>query len=436
MKNEIPFLTRREFLRRGVAVGALSWTIPAFLDRTMGVLQAAALDAGAQAPTGRDGRILVLLQLAGGNDGLNTVVPLGDDDYRRARPGLAVPDASAFALGPRAGLHPNLEGLKSLWDEGVLGVVQAVGYPNPNRSHFRSTDIWQTASDASQSLSTGWVGRFFDHCCAGAPASVGLGLGGQMPLAFAARSPKGVVVESAAGGARRRMAGDGPEVSMDAPPAPTEAESAGGSIAMLAGRAAPVGASPLDFVRRTELDGRVSRDQVAEISAKAKGQGSYPSTRLGQELALVARLIAGGMPTRVYYASQGGYDTHTGQKGTHERLLRELGDALKAFAADLKAQGNLGRVLLLTFSEFGRRVKENGSGGTDHGAGAPLFMVGGGAKAGLHGEMPSLAPEQLDRGDVAFRTDFRSVYATVLEKHLGAPAAPILGREFPRLALW
>ncbi|MCC7518269.1 MAG: DUF1501 domain-containing protein [Verrucomicrobiae bacterium] len=436
MKRTPPILTRRQFLRRGAIVGALTWTIPVFLDRTMATLQAAALDAVVSPATGRDGRILVLLQLAGGNDGLNAVAPVGDDDYHRARPTLGIADSAALRLGERAGLHPDLVGLKALWDDGHLGVVQAVGYPNPNRSHFRSTDIWQTASDANRSATTGWVGRFFDSCCAGAPASVGLGLGGQMPLAFAAKSPKGVIVENTGNRARKASVGDGPEVAMDEPPASEgESEGAGGSIGMLAGELPPSGGSPLDFVRRTELDARVSREQIAEIAAKAKGQGSYPATRLGQELAFVARLIAGGMVTRVYYVSQGGYDTHTNQKGAHERLLRELGDALRAFAADLKAQGNFDRVLLMTFSEFGRRVKENGSGGTDHGAGAPLFALGGGVKAGLHGEMPSLAAEHLDRGDVAFRTDFRSVYATVLEKHLGVPSSPILGRAFPLLGL-
>ncbi|NUN93886.1 MAG: DUF1501 domain-containing protein [Verrucomicrobiae bacterium] len=433
MKPNLPILTRRQFLRRGAIVGALTWTIPAFLDRTMAILQAATLDGRPPAVAGRDAKVLVLLQLAGGNDGLNTLVPIGDDDYHRARPSLGVPDGSALRLGERAGFHPNLGGLKSLYDEGRLGVVQAVGYPNPNRSHFRSTDIWQTASDANQSWTTGWVGRFFDHCCAGAPASVGLGLGGQMPLVFAAKSPKGVIVENAGGNPKKGSPGDGPEVAMDDPFAAEESERQGATVEALAGRAPAEGVSALDFVRRTELDAQVSRDQIADIAAKAKGQGSYPATRLGRELAFVARLIAGGMTTRVYYVSQGGYDTHTNQKGAHERLLQELGDALKAFAEDLKAQGNLDRVLLMTFSEFGRRVKENGSGGTDHGAGAPLFLIGGGVKAGVHGEMPSLASEHLDRGDVAFRTDFRSVYATVLEKHLGASSAAVLGRDFPLL---
>ena len=184
------------------------------------------------------------------------------------------------------------------------------------------------------------------------------------------------------------------------------------------------------------MDAKVSQQEIAQASAKAKNSVPYPGTRLGQNFAMVSRLIAGGMPTRIYYLSQGGFDTHTQQAPAHERLLKEMGDAVAAFLADLKAHGNLGRVSLMTFSEFGRRVKENASGGTDHGAAAPLFLAGGGVKAGLLGQMPSLAPKDLFDGDVKYNTDFRSVYATILEKHLGVKSEPILKKSFSTINVY
>jgi uncharacterized protein (DUF1501 family) len=210
-----------------------------------------------------------------------------------------------------------------------------------------------------------------------------------------------------------------------------DAGQAGGSIGMLNGPGNLGKMSALDFLERTEMDAKVSQQEIANASAKAKNSVPFPGSRLGQNFAMISRLIAGGMPTRIYYLSLGGFDTHTQQAAAHERLLKEMGDAVSAFLADLKAQGNLGRVTLMTFSEFGRRVKENASGGTDHGAAAPLFLAGGGVKAGLLGQMPSLAPKDLFDGDVKYNTDFRSIYATVLEKHLGVKSEPILKKSFP-----
>ncbi len=428
--------TRREFLRTGLLGSSLCWTVPSFLQNTMLSLHAEADGQLVQGVTGRDGQILVVLQLAGGNDGLNTVVPIGDDDYRRARPSLALREKQVLPLGAKAkvGLHPALAGLARSFEEGNLAVVQGVGYPNPNRSHFRSTEIWATGTDAEKSSSTGWIGRYFDNACSGCDAAVGITLGSQTPQAFSAKTPKGVLYE-AGGGRRRRLGADGePEadgsmaMNMDNDP---EEGPAGGSIGDIAGSSGKIDA--LDFLERTEMDVQVTQKEIAAASGRGKNGVPYPGSWLGNQFALISRLIAGGLKTRIYYVSQGGYDTHTGQAGAHERLLREMGDAVSAFLADLKAQGNLGRVTLMTFSEFGRRVKENASGGTDHGAAAPLFLAGGGVTAGLLGKMPSLAPRDLDDGDVKFNVDFRSVYATVLEKHLGVKSDPILGRAFPLL---
>ena len=434
--NQPGLKTRREFLRTGLLGGSLCWTVPSFLQNTMFSLHATADGQLVQGVTGKDGNILVVLQLAGGNDGLNTVIPFGNDDYRRARPNLGLREPQVLKLGSKAkvALHPALGGLAKSYENGALAIVQGVGYPNPNRSHFRSTEIWATATDAEKSSSTGWIGRYFDNACTGCDAAVGLTLGSQTPQAFAAKTPKGVLYE-AAGSRRGRLGADG-EVEADgsmttAMDGGEEEGPAGGSIGDIAGPAGKIDA--LDFLERTEMDVQVTQKEIAAASGRGKNGVPYPGSWLGNQFALISRLIAGGLRTRIYYLSQGGYDTHTGQAGAHERLLREMGDAVAAFLADLKAQGNLGRVTLMTFSEFGRRVKENASGGTDHGAAAPLFLAGGGVQAGLLGEMPSLAPRDLEDGDVKFGVDFRSVYATVLEKHLGVKSDPILGRAFPLL---
>jgi len=432
--------TRREFLRTGLLGGSLCWTMPAFLSRTMQSLHAQADGALVQGVTGRDGNILVVLQLAGGNDGLNTVIPVGNDEYRKSRPTIGVPEASILKLDPQTGLHPSLSGLAAAYQEGHLAVVQGVGYPNPNRSHFRSTEIWATAVDSNKSSNTGWIGRYFDNACSGCDASVGIAMASQMPQALTASVPKGVLYQGGGGGGKKKnKKSGGGQAQADGTMMMEEdddAGQAGGSIGMLNGPGNLGKLSALDFLERTEMDAKVSQQEIAQASGKAKNSVPYPGTRLGQNFAMVSRLIAGGMPTRIYYLSLGGFDTHTQQAGAHERLLKEMGDAVAAFLSDLKAQGNLGRVSLMTFSEFGRRVKENASGGTDHGAAAPMFLAGGGIKSGLLGQMPSLAPQDLFDGDVKYNTDFRSVYATVLEKHLGVKSAGILRTQFPLLGAY
>lgn len=427
--------SRREFLRTTLLGGALTWTIPTFLHATLQRLSLQAADAALPPPTGQDGTILVVVQLAGGNDGLNTVIPIDNDFYYRARPRIAIARGSALRLRDGIGLHPALTGLQALLDDGHLAIIQGVGYPNPNRSHFRSMEIWQTASDANRTESFGWVGRFFDNQCAGLDAAAGVAIGAETPQAFAARSPKGITCSSPQ--QLRRLTGglrDGDDDLFRQMNNLTE-EASGASIAVLtAGRQPSRAERPLDFLERMALDAQINSDRIRALS-KTATQTAFPTSRLGRDLEWVARLIGGGMPTRVYYVSHGGFDTHTHQVGTHERLLREFGDALKAFFDELRAQGQAERVAVLAFSEFGRRVAENASGGTDHGAAAPVFVAGGRFKAGLYGTHPSLDPKDLERGDLRHAIDFRSVYATLLEQHLAAPSAPILGRAFPTLAL-
>jgi uncharacterized protein (DUF1501 family) len=332
------------------------------------------------------------------------------------------------------GLNPKLAGLKSLHDEGHLAIVQGVGYPNPNRSHFRSTEIWHTASDSAVTEKYGWIGRYFDSCCKGEDPSIGVSIGGQAPQAFAAPEPRGISFSRPEQFRFDLKNASDRDVADDFFRSVNDFESGqmdGGSIGMLPGHSDGEG-DALDFLQRTSLDAVMSSDKVAEIIKRTRPGASYPSNRLADSLNLVARLIGGGMPTRVYYVAQGGYDTHSNQSGAHEKLMEELDSSLSAFCADLKAQGNFDRVLLMSFSEFGRRVQENASGGTDHGAAAPLFVVGGKVKPGVYGAAPSLT--KLHDGDIIHNVDFRSVYATVLSKWLNAPVAPVLKRSFPLLS--
>lgn len=440
MKNQPTLQTRRQFLRTSALGAAATWTLPVFLEKTFFALNAMAANSLTQIASGKDNTILVVLQLAGGNDGLNTVVPFADDAYHRVRPKLALPADKILQLNSYVGLNPKLTGLKSLHDEGHLAIVQGVGYPNPSRSHFRSTEIWQTAADANRFENDGWLGRYFDNCCSGADPTVGVAIGDQSPQAFSAKNPTGVTFSrpeqfrwKASTGENgkplseeeafyRQLIGSGDET----------VSTEGNSIAALPGKTNN-GSSTEDFLRRTALDAQISSDKILEIARKYKSNVPYPPTPLGSSFNLIARMIAGGLPTRVYYASQGGFDTHAGQINSHDRLMSVINDAIAAFVADLKQQGNFERVLLMTFSEFGRRVAENANNGTDHGAAAPMFLVGGRIKPGLLGKHPSLT--DLDNGDLKFNVDFRSVYASVLENWLKAPSQVVLGKKFSLLPI-
>jgi uncharacterized protein (DUF1501 family) len=426
--------TRRQFLRTGVLGGAVAWTLPVFLEKTFLALDAAAADSVIQTATGKDGPILVVLQLAGGNDGLNTVVPYADDAYHVARPKIGLHADKILKINDHIGLNGKLAGLRGLYDSGDLAIIQGVGYPNPNRSHFRSTDIWQTASDSNKVEREGWLGRYFDSCCQGADPAVGVSIGRQSPQAFTARTPTGITLarpEQFRFIAENADDPEGTEEVFRGMTAGNADDNSGGSVQSIAGRPSS-GGDTLDYLRRTSLDAQVSSDKILEITKKSRSSVTYPGGLLANGLNLVARLIGGGMPTRIYYVSQGGYDTHSGQLGSHERQLGDLDASVSAFVADLKAQGNFDRVMVTTFSEFGRRVVENNSGGTDHGAAAPMFVLGGGVKPGLYGQQPSLT--DLFQGDLIYNVDFRSVYATILEKWLRAPSEVVLKRKFPTMA--
>lgn len=413
-------MTRRQFVQKGLTVLSLTPTIPLFLDRTAWAIGD---PADVKRVAGGDDRVLVVIQLAGGNDGLNTVIPAGHDVYQKSRPRLAVKPKDGLKLNDDLVLHPSAVGFKGLFDDGRMAIVQGVGYPNPNRSHFVSTDIWATASPDGRSRG-GWLGRYFDSCCAGADPGKPTAAEPDAAVAMTSEAP---------------LALTGDKFLPVAFSNPNELTWRGGRFPVMneAFEKLNTPADPnakaeneLSYLQRTAMDARLS---AAEIQKAARGQPKvdYPRSRLADQLKTVARMIQAKLPTRVYYVSQGGFDTHSGQDNRHRRLLEELAGAVKAFVEDLKDQGNLDRVLTMTFSEFGRRVVENASGGTDHGEAAPMFLFGGPTVAGLHGAYPDLG--KLHRGDLAYTTDFRCVYTDVLANWLEADPAKILGAKFKPL---
>jgi len=428
--------TRRIFLQRGLTMLAVGATVPTFLDETVMALANPSDTARTQKPTGKDGKILVVVQLSGGNDGLNTVVPFGDDAYHRARPGLRHDDKSVLKLDNYLGLHPNLAPFKELYDNGRMAVVQGVGYPNPNRSHFRSMDIWHSAAPDKEVVTTGWVGKYFDNTCNGADPHVGVSIGEQMPLAM-----KGERITPLSFDRPETYRYNGKDkdhylqVNRIDPDAKVSVEENGSRVSQVAKAAKKIEITPasqLDFLHRTAMDAQLSSDDILAMTSRHNPSSAYPGGSFGNGLRTIAAMIKGGLPTRVYYVSLGGFDTHANERGRHDQLMLQLAGGIGAFWKDLKQQGNDERVLMMTFSEFGRRVEQNASGGTDHGAAAPMFLIGPkNLRPGIVGKHPSLT--NLDSGDLRWGIDFRSVYATVLQKWLDTPSKPILGGQFPAL---
>ena len=425
--------TRREFLGRGMTLLSAASTVPLFLDRTAWAF-AGPLDRFRK--NSGDDRVLVVLQLAGGNDGLNTIIPIRNDTYYKLRPRLAIDRSQALSLTSELGLHPAATGLKRLYDDGHLGILQGVGYPNPDRSHFVATDIWSTA-DPQGHQHEGWMGRYFDCTCKGNDRpnpKLAISLTSEAPLALTGKrfspisfgSPDELTWRGAAGDPLHRAAFDQLNAAPPSNPAAGKVLTQGSALAYLERTAMDAQASALEIQQAAGATGRAPKPDLRAIPGKGrKGNG-----QLTQQLMMVKRMIAAGLGTRVYYVSLGGFDTHANQPNRHQQLMTELGEGLSDFVTELKNDGLLDKVLLITFSEFGRRVAENASQGTDHGAAAPLFIVGGRVKPGMHGVHPGLEPADLDQGDLNWQIDFRSVYATVLKEWLHTDPARVLGGAF------
>jgi uncharacterized protein (DUF1501 family) len=428
-----PAFTRREFITTGLTLASAAATIPWFLNRSALALPMPAPGL-ASIPGVPEDRILVVVQLSGGNDGLNTVVPFGFDQYYKARPGIGIPAAQVLRLSNAAGvgLHPQMTPIKDMYDAGLCAVVQGVGYPNPNRSHFKSMDIWQTADTTA--TGNGWLGRYFDAQCCG----YGKGEGGKPEPANPDQSLPGIAI-----GRTAPLAMQGQKVK----PVSFETEDLfrwiGQDVhnalvdpyARIQDRTPPQNADPRSnaaFLMRTALDAQISSNLIRK-AVRLAPLTQYPQNNpLAQQLQMVAAMIRGGLPTRVYYVQLGGFDTHAGQggaQGGHGNLLNRFASAVKAFYADLKASENDTRVLTMSFSEFGRRVTQNASQGTDHGTAAPMFLFGPMVRAGVIGEHPSLT--DLDDGDLRHRIDFRGVYAAILSAWLKADARAVLEGEYP-----
>lgn len=356
-------------------------------------------------------RVLVIVQLNGGNDGLNTVVPFRSDRYYQLRPNIALAQNSLLSLGSNAdvGLHPSLAAVRTLYDEGQAAILQSVGYPAPNQSHFRSTDIWVTASDSNVVENTGWVGRHLDATHpdyqtqpSDFPLAVQIGL--SAPLLF--QGPEGGMGMSI--------------TSVDL----YERLAATGTAYDVEGLPATAFGDEMRFVRSVANDAFRYAGAIYEASQNGRNTVDYPAgNRLATNLAVVAQLIKGRLGARIYHVSLGGFDTHANQLTAHANLLRFLAEGVKAFLDDLGTQRD--DVLVMTFSEFGRRVYENGSAGTDHGTAAPLFLFGGDVEGGLYGPVPDL--ENLTSGNLRHGIDFRQAYATVLQDWFGLDAASVEG---------
>ena len=411
--------TRRIFLQKGMTLLAASATIPTFLDQTVLAVANPEDTHRTQQPSGKDGKILVVVQLSGGNDGLSTVIPHADDAYHRVRPGIGHDASTVHKLNDYVGLHPNLGPVADLIQAGMAAVVQGVGYPNPNRSHFRSMDIWQSAEPEKQIETSGWLGRYFDNACSGCDPKIGIAMGQALPLAMQGERVMPLAFERP-----EAYRYNGPDKEryqkLNKVAQPPSAVSSGPH-------------SELDFLHRTAMDAQLSSDQILKITREYQTTEEYPGGEFGLGLRTIAAMIRGGLPTRVYYVSLGGFDTHANERNRHDQLMKQFALGMKAFWQDMREQKNEQRVLMMTFSEFGRRVVQNASGGTDHGTAAPMFLFGSSIKAGLIGQHPSLT--NLDQGDLKYTTDFRSVYASVLQNWLEAPSKPVLGRQFPTLPI-
>lgn len=395
------FIKRKEFIQIG-SLATASLMLPKFLK---------AFEGKTLVPAGN--KVVVILQLSGGNDGLNTVIPFRNDLYYKARPRLGIVKEKALALTGEAGLHPALTAFKELYDDGSLAILNNVGYPNPDRSHFRSMDIWHTASQSNEYWNHGWVGRYLDAQCNGCDKPTqAIEIDDILSLALKGENMKGIAVKDP-----RRLYGTANEKFFRD---------------VMKNHTDEKGEQPVDYLYKTMAETLSSADYIFQQSRLHPTNAEYPKTDLGNSMKTIASLIFSEINTKVYYVSLGSFDTHIGQEGQQQRLFTEMNEAIKAFVKDLKANGRFNDVMLFTFSEFGRRVAQNASGGTDHGTANNMLLVSGGLKQkGLINELPDLA--DLDEGDLKYKVDFKNVYATVLSKWLKADDKAILGKKYDYL---
>jgi uncharacterized protein (DUF1501 family) len=398
-------IKRRNFLQLG-SLATASLMVPKFLKAFE------KSPTGLMVPSGN--KVVVILQLSGGNDGLNTVIPVRNDIYYRERPRLGIEKSKANILNDEVGLHPALTAFKSLHDEGNLAILNSVGYPEPDRSHFRSMDIWHTGSASTETWQTGWLGRYLDEKCKNCDKpTFALEVDDVLSLALKGEEKKGLAFRDP-----RRLYNTANEKYFKQLAASHHAEHH---------------ERPVDYLYQTMSETLSSADYIFQQSKLHPTKAEYPKTQLGNDMKTVSSLILSDINTKVYYLSLGSFDTHINQPQQQQRLFTEMNDAVAAFVKDLKANNRFQDVLLFTFSEFGRRVSQNASNGTDHGTANNMFLISGGLKQkGVLNPMPDLA--DLNEGDLKYKVDFKSVYATVLDNWLDADHRKILQKKYDKLS--
>lgn len=390
---------RRKFLQIG-SLASASFMVPKFLK----AFEKQILEKN---------KVLVIIQLSGGNDGLNTVIPYENDLYYKARQVIGIPKTKVHRMDDVQGLHPALTSLKGLYDNGELTLLNGVGYPNPDRSHFRSMDIWQSASESQEMISTGWVGRYLDAKCNGkGRPSLALEMDDTLSLALKGQEQSGIAVNNPG-----QLYGTSNDAYFKAV-----------LNKHVKSNAQPDTHAAADYLYKTMAETLSSADYIYKHSKIYKTKLTYPNTGIGKDLKTIAELIQSGIDTQVYYLSLGSFDTHVNQQGQQANLLKQLDAAVDVFVKDLKANDRFKDTLLMTFSEFGRRVAQNASDGTDHGTANCMFMVSGGLKKqGIFNAAPDL--QNLDAGDLKLQIDFKDVYGTILDHWLKMDATKILHRK-------
>ncbi|WP_295121707.1 DUF1501 domain-containing protein [uncultured Chitinophaga sp.] len=397
-------VNRRRFLQVG-SLASASLMLPKFLK---------AFEQGHLVPPGN--KVLVVIQLSGGNDGLNTIIPYRNDIYYRNRPALGIKRETALGLNDDLGIHPSLKTFKALYDEGNLSVLNNVGYPNPDRSHFRSMDIWHSASDSRDYWNSGWIGRYLDAQCKGCDKPTqALEIDDTLSLALKGNNVKGLALTDPA-----RLFG-------------TSNEKYFKSLLQNQQQHGHNEHDNADYLYKTMAETISSASYIQQQYKTYKSKQQYPNSALGKNLKTISELIMTDINTSVYYVSHGSFDTHVGQDGQQKRLFGQLDEAVKVFTEDLKKNNRFQDVVVMTFSEFGRRVAQNASGGTDHGTANNMFLIGGGLKEkGILNEGPDL--NNLQDGDLKYKVDFKSVYATLLGNWLKADDAAILQHKYDKLS--
>ncbi len=394
--------TRREFLQKSALATVGTMLIPNFLK---------SFEQQAMAQAQRQGKILVIIQLSGGNDGLNTIVPFQNDIYYRERPTIAIKQDKVLKLTDDIGLNPAMEALRGLYDDGKMQIINNVGYPNPDRSHFRSMDIWQTASSSDEYLKSGWLGRYLDAKCSGnCEPHAAIEVDDSLSLAMKGSKVKGIAVQNP-----QQLYRQTQNPFLD--------------------KLAKVNHEEFDnvnYLYKTLSETISSADYIYEKSKVYQSKASYPQSDLGKRRKTISELINSGVQTQVYYVSHGSFDTHVNQINQQERLLKQYAESMSAFMDDMKANGRMEDVMVMTFSEFGRRVKQNASNGTDHGTANNVFLMGGKLKTDKNFmQAPDL--QSLDEGDLKYKVDFRNIYSTVLDKWLETDSVAVLGKRFEGL---